>query len=148
MLASCGSEAHSPVSIHPLIPYFEGNKTIRMFSSEIVSLNFFDPEVLLTGTRDGLIQFTFRGNSEKKPKVLRTFSSGEGTIHSVLALKAENTLLSTTNSGKLQVWDLGKGKVKKSYSLFAAPLLKAETISKSNDSSLHLYSTTAKLCRH
>ena len=130
LLVSSGVEEPCPVSVHPLIPFFEGSRTVRLHTSQIMALGFYNSDVILAGLKNGNIQMTFRGSKDKKPKLLRSLSSGEGSVLSVQALKSENSLMSTTQSGKLEVWDLVKGKVKSSQSINLFPQLNAVPLSK------------------
>lgn len=114
LLASSGAESPSPVSMHSLIPFFEGSQTVRTHMNEISSLEFFANDVLLTGSTDGVIRLSFRGAKDKKPKILRELSTGEGTIHHVARVGDRNEIVAATQSGKAELWDLSKGTVKTS----------------------------------
>lgn len=126
LLASTATESPCPVNIYSLIPHFEGATIVRTHMNEISSLSFFSNDVLLTGGQDGIIRMTFRGSKDKKPKVLRQLSTGEGAIHDVARVGTKNETVSGTQSGKVEWWDLAKGAVKTSLRLGPSPIVKVD----------------------
>ena len=132
LLASSAQETPCPVSIHSLIPFFEGNPTVRTHKSPILSLSFFSNDVLLAGCEDGAIRMSFRGNKTSKPKVLRTLSTGEGPIHHVSRVGKRNEVVSGTTTGKVELWDLAKGTIKNSMGVSSTKIIKVEHLASSD----------------
>ena len=124
ILAASGNSLPCPVSLHSLIPHFEGCSTVRLFDNPISSLAFFANDVLLSGSTDGLVRLSFRGSKDRKPKVLSALSTGEGAVHHATRVGDRQEIVSGTQSGKVQLWDLTKGTVKSTIRLGTSPILK------------------------
>lgn len=134
VLVTSGKEEPCPISVHAMIPFYEGSPTVRSHTSEILSLGFKDQDVLLTGTKNGSVQLTIRGYGDKKSKVVKSLYSGEGPVHSVIPLADHSGLASGNDTGKLVIWDLERFKIKRCYGVTSKPLLKVARLKRDDNS--------------